>query len=155
MKTGVKGIEVVKSYEGLYLKAYRCPANVWTIGYGHTYQVTEGMEITQKQADSYLRWDLQTAENCVNLLPNINLLNQNQFDALVSFAFNLGCGNFKTSTLRKKVILNPIDDTIRFEFNRWIYAKGKKLNGLIRRRNEEADLYFTIFKLPKCVLCGR
>ena len=105
-----EGLNLIKRHEGLRLEAYKCPASVWTIGYGSTRDVHDGMIITEEQADKRLRWDCQTAENCVNELGD--LINSNQFDALVSFVFNLGCGNFNKSTLRKKVIANPLDKTI-------------------------------------------
>jgi len=148
-----EGLNLIKRHEGLRLEAYRCPAGVWTIGYGSTKDVREGMVITQEEADKRLKFDVYTSENCVNEVGD--LINQNQFDALVSFVFNLGCGRFKSSTLRKKVVKNPADKTIRYEFIRWVYAGGKKLNGLRKRRNEEADLYFTpVIRVSKCVLCG-
>jgi len=148
-----EGLNLIKRHEGLRLEAYRCPAGVWTIGYGSTKDVREGMVITQEEADKRLKFDVYTSENCVNEVGD--LINQNQFDALVSFVFNLGCGRFKSSTLRKKVVKNPADKTIRYEFIRWVYAGGKKLNGLRKRRNEEADLYFTpVDRVSKCVLCG-
>ena len=153
---GVEGLSLIKRFEGLYLVSYKCDAGVWTVGYGSTRDVHEGMIITEEQADKRLRFDVLTAGNCVNALPVIDLLNQNQFDALVSFVFNLGCGNFKRSNLRKRVIANPADRAIRKEFEKWIYAGGKKLNGLIKRRNEEADLYFTpVSGLSECLVCGR
>ena len=148
-----EGLSLIKRHEGLRLEVYRCPAGVWTIGYGSTKDVREGMVITQEEADKRLKFDVYTSENCVNEVGD--LINQNQFDALVSFVFNLGCGRFKSSTLRKKVVKNPADKTIRYEFIRWVYAGGKKLNGLRKRRNEEADLYFTpVIRVSKCVLCG-
>ena len=141
MKTSNKGIDLIKKHEGFRSKAYRCSANVLTIGYGHTLNVKSTDVITLDQAESFLRQDVEFAEKEVNK-HNLNI-NQNQFDALVSFVFNLGVGNFARSTLLRKIKSNPNDPTIRREFNRWIYAGGKVLNGLVRRRKEEADLYFT------------
>ena len=97
--------------------------------------------ITLDEAEYFLRQDVAFAEKEVSR-HNLNI-NQNQFDALVSFVFNLGVGNFARSTLLRKIKSNPNDPTIRKEFERWIYAGGKVLNGLVRRRREEADLYFT------------
>ena len=97
--------------------------------------------ITLHEAERFLRQDVEFAEKEVNR-HNLDI-NQNQFDALVSFVFNLGVGNFARSTLLRKIKSNPDDPTIRKEFERWIYAGGKVLNGLVRRRKEEADLYFT------------
>ena len=142
MKISNKGIELIKRHEGLVLKAYRCPADKWTIGYGHTLNVKSTDVINKEQAEYFLRQDVKSAESDVNR-EKLNLT-QNQFDALVSFVFNLGGGNFKKSTLLRKVKANPNDPTIRAEFERWIYAGGKVLNGLVKRRKEEADLYFTL-----------
>jgi len=140
MKTSDKGIEFIKRHEALRLKAYLDAAGVWTIGYGHTGGVNSGDVISEKQAEEFLRADLSTAERALN---STRLqLNQNQFDSLVSFVFNLGVGNFARSTLLRKIKSNANDPTIRKEFERWIYAGGKVLNGLVRRRREEADLYF-------------
>ena len=97
--------------------------------------------ITLDEAEYFLRQDVEFAEKEVNK-HNLNI-NQNQFDALVSFVFNLGIGNFARSTLLRKIKSNANDPTIRKEFERWIYAGGKVLNGLVRRRREEAELYFT------------
>jgi len=141
-ETGAEGLSLIKSFEGLVLDAYKCPAGVWTIGYGSTRDVHRGDVITEAEAEKRLKWDLRTAENCVNSIPNIDLLNQNQFDALVSFAFNVGCWNFKKSTLRRRIVNNPIDPDITYQFNRWVYAGGKLLKGLVKRRQAEADLYF-------------
>lgn len=140
MKTGSKGIALIKSYEGLKLEAYKCPAGVWTIGYGHTKGVIEGQVITKDQADIFLKEDLSDAEKAVNK-QNV-LFTQNQFDALVSFTYNLGSGNLEMSTLLKKAKVGPNDVTIKSEFAKWNKAKGEILNGLIRRREAEANLYF-------------
>lgn len=140
MKTGSKGIALIKSYEGLKLEAYKCPAGVWTIGYGHTKGVIEGQVITKDQADIFLKEDLSDAEKAVNK-QNV-LFTQNQFDALVSFTYNLGSGNLEMSTLLKKAKVDPNDVTIKSEFAKWNKAKGEILNGLIRRREAEANLYF-------------
>lgn len=141
MKTSNKGIDLIKKYEGFRAKAYRCRANVLTIGYGHTLNVKSTDVIDKAQAEYFLKQDVEFAEKEVNK-HNLNI-NQNQFDALVSFMFNLGVGNFARSTLLKKIKSNPNDPTIKKEFERWIYAGGKILTGLVRRRKEEAELYFT------------
>ena len=140
MKTSNKGIDLIKKHEGFRAKAYKCPAGKWTIGYGHTLNVKSTDVIDKAQAEVFLRQDVEFAEKEVNR-HNLNI-NQNQFDALVSFVFNLGVGNFTRSTLLRKIKSNPNDPTIRKEFERWIYAGGKVLNGLVRRRKEEAELYF-------------
>ena len=140
MKASDKGIELIKKHEGFRAKAYKCPADKWTIGYGHTLNVKSTDVIDKAQAEVFLRQDVEFAEKEVNK-HNLNI-NQNQFDALVSFVFNLGVGNFARSTLLRKIKSNANDPTIRREFERWIYAGGKILNGLVRRREEEANLYF-------------
>lgn len=141
MKTSAKGISLIKSFESLQLKAYRCPAGVLTIGYGHTgSDVFERMQITELQAKQLLSADLIPAENAVNA-QKLNI-NQNQFDALVSFAFNVGVGAFKSSSLLKIIKVNPMSANIRFEFSRWNKSGGQVLTGLIRRRTAESDLYF-------------
>lgn len=137
-----EGINLIKEFEGLELKAYLCPAGVWTIGYGHTKGVKKGDKITQLEADNFLKEDLSSFEKGVTRLIKSNI-NQNQFDALVSFAFNLGLANFKKSTLLKKVNSNPDDRTIVDEFIKWIHAGGKQLEGLKKRRQAEAYLYFS------------
>lgn len=140
MKTSQKGIDLIKKFEGLKLYAYLCPANVWTIGYGTTKDVKPGMTITEIEAENLLKRDLEKFENQVN---SLNLpFNQNQFDAIVSFTYNLGFGNLKSSTLLKKATANVNDDTIRIEFLKWVYAGGKKLEGLVKRRAAEHKLYF-------------
>ena len=143
MKTSNKGIDLIKKYEGLRLKAYKCPAGVWTIGYGHTgADVAEGLEITEERADELLLSDIAQFENHVNSVVK-STIKQNQFDALVSFAFNLGGLSIKNSTLLKRVNANPIDPAISDEFAKWVNAGGKRLAGLVKRRAEEAELYFS------------
>ena len=141
MITGSEGLSLIKRFDGLYLESYLCPAKVWTIGYGHTKGVVKGQKITEEEAEDFLKKDLAAAEKAVNSL-NVQLT-QNQFDALVSFVFNLGSGNFLSSTLCKKVKKDPNDPTIRNEFGRWVNSKGKKLPGLVKRRQEESELYFS------------
>ncbi len=139
MKASPNAYELIKKYEGLRLRAYRCPAGVLTIGYGHTSDVTEGMAITNEEAEQFLSQDITVAENAIN---KYNLaLNQNQFDALVSFVFNVGAGNFDRSTLLCKLKVNPYDNTIGDEFLRWVYATGRIISGLQKRRADEVRLY--------------
>ena len=130
------GLDLIKKYEGLRLTAYKpvSTEKYWTIGYGHYGpDVTQGMTITQAQADEYLKQDCASAVRSVNAL---NLpLNQNQFDALVSFTYNCGAGNLKT--LCKNRTIEEIGEKIVL-YNK---AGGKVLNGLVRRRNEEQALY--------------
>ena len=141
MNTSPKGIALIKEFEGLRLKAYQCPGGVWTIGYGHTAGVKPGMLITKTQAEEYLKADLIAFERYLNGLGLA--LNQNQFDALISFIYNVGTGNFSNSTLLRKVIVNPQDNSIMDEFLRWVYSKGRVLPGLQRRRLAEMKLYFS------------
>lgn len=140
MKASEKAYSLVRQFEGLRLTAYRCPAGVWTVGYGHTSGVLSGMIITKEQAEEFLRQDIEAVENIVNA--ECRNLRQCQFDALVSFVFNVGCGNFWKSTLLKKVKANPDDNSIMDEFLRWVYAKGVALSGLQKRRLAEMRLFF-------------
>ena len=142
MITGKNGIELIKKYEGLELKAYKCPAGKWTIGYGHTLNVKSTDVISRDDAEYFLKQDLKMSEDEIN--KQGLQLNQNQFDALVSFTFNLGVGNFRKSTLLKKLKVNVNDLSIAGEFKKWVNANGKKLAGLVRRRAEEAELYFKV-----------
>lgn len=151
MKTGQKGLKLIKEFEGFRSKPYLCSANVPTIGYGATYypggkKVTlNDQPITEEYAVQLLSVMLDTFEKAVDSFCRDDI-NQDQFDALVSFAYNLGTGNLKSSTLLKKVNANPNDPTIRDEFMKWVNAGGKKLPGLVRRRQAEADLYFGVSK---------
>jgi lysozyme len=146
--TSSKGIDLIKKYEGFSATVYRCAANVPTIGYGATYypdgkKVTMQDEpITESYAEFMLTRMLRDYENGVNRYVQTDI-NQNQFDALVSFAYNLGLGALKSSTLLKKVNIDPNDPTIPDEFKKWVKAGGKILNGLVKRRSEEAELYFS------------
>ena len=141
MNTSPKGIALIKEFEGLRLKAYQCPGGVWTIGYGHTAGVKPGIVISEAQAEEYLKADLIAFERYLNGLGLA--LNQNQFDALVSFIYNVGTGNFSNSTLLRKVRANPQENSIMDEFLRWVYSKGRVLPGLQRRRLAEMKLYFS------------
>lgn len=141
MKTSERGFELIKQFEGLRLQAYLCPAGVWTIGYGHTAGVQSGDVITDTQADAFLRDDVTLSERAVNQYVSVSLT-QCQFDALVSFSFNLGSGDLRTSTLLKK--LNAGDTAgAAGEFLHWVNAGGKKLPGLVRRREAEKALFET------------
>lgn len=135
MKVSEKGLAIIKKYEGCRLTAYVCPAGKLTIGYGHTKGVKKGQKITQAQAEAYLREDVAGAEKAVNAIGKG--FNQNQFDALVSFTYNCGSGNLKT--LCKDRSVDQIGEKIIL-YNK---ANGKKLNGLVRRREEEQRLYKT------------
>lgn len=133
---------MIKAWEGCRLKAYKCPAGVWTIGYGHTEGVKAGMNITQQQADAMFDEEIEKFERQVRPLVADVTLTQNQYDALVSLAYNIGVGALRKSTLLKKVKANPNDPTIRTAFMQWIRGGGKILPGLQRRREMEAKHYF-------------
>jgi lysozyme len=140
-----RGVELIKHFEGLYLTAYRCPAGVWTIGYGHTgieHQdgtVRPGRKITKEEAEELLRHDMREFGTRVAPLVKVPL-NDDQFSALVSFAFNVGMSAFTGSTLRKK--LNAGDYAgAAAEFAKWTKAAGKTLSGLVRRRASERNLF--------------
>ena len=141
MKASEKAYSLIRQFEGLRLTAYRCPAGIWTVGYEHTSGVVLGMAVTKEQAEEFLRSDIVAAENIVNT-ECLNL-RQCQFDALVSFVFNVGGGNFRKSTLLKMVKANPDDNSIMDEFLRWVYVKGVVLSGLQKRRLAEMRLYFS------------
>lgn len=139
MKTSLEGINLIKHFEGCELEAYKCPAGVWTIGYGHIKGVQEGDVITEQQADDMLVEELEEYENYIHNLVNCPL-NQNQFDALVSWVYNLGSSNLQASTLLK--VLNAGDYAgVPAQMLRWNKAGGKVLEGLTRRRQAEADLF--------------
>ena len=133
MMTSEKGIALIKSFEGCRLTAYLCPAGIWTIGYGHTAGVTQGQTITQAQADSFLKADLEKYEKYVTATGLA--LNQNQFDALVSFTYNCGAGNLK------KLIANRTLTEISEAILLYNKGGGKVLNGLVRRREAERKLF--------------
>ena len=146
MKTSPKGIELIKHYEGLKLTAYLCPASVDTIGYGTTRypdgrQVKPGDTITKEQAEEYLVNDLKYIE--VKVSRHFKTINQDQFDAVVSWVYNLGFGNLLASTLRRKIMADPNDPSIHGEWVKWVYAGKIKLDGLRRRRESEYVLYST------------
>lgn len=130
--------QFIKQFEGLCLEAAKCPAGVWTIGYGHTGNVLPGQKITAEEADRLLEADLRPI---VAALPQG--LTPNQRIALASLAFNIGLGAFGRSTLLRLVKSNPWNRRIEQEFMRWVYAGGKRLKGLENRRREEARIYFT------------
>ena len=152
MKASKSAYVLIHTFEGCRLHAYKCPSGVWTIGWGHTAGVYEGMTIIREQANELLKKDVAIFEDHLNYalglddagrMPNGLPISQHQFDALLSFTFNIGTGNLARSTLLRKVKANPKDPSIRGEFSRWVYGGGKRLPGLVRRRKMEADLYFS------------
>ena len=145
MKISSKGVSLIKQFEGCRLKAYKCPAGVWTIGYGHTTGVKDGDTITQQTADEYLRNDLATYEKTVLKYDSIYHFNQNQFDALVSFTFNCGAGNLKNLTQSGKHTIAQISAKLPL-YNK---ARGVVLRGLQRRRAAEKELFDTPIKSDK------
>lgn len=139
-KISEKGLNLIKQFEGCRLRAYQCSAGVWTIGYGHTSGVRQGQSITQAQAEEYLKQDCRKFENYVNNKAYVSVteeLNQNQYDALVSFAFNCGQGNLKT--LCKGRTTAQIATAIP-KYNK---AAGKVIAGLVKRRTAEQKLFNT------------
>ena len=139
LRTSKAGIDLIKSHEGLRLNAYMCPANVLTIGYGHTRNVYPGQVITQQEAIALLKEDLVRFEDAVNKYVTVPL-SQNQFDALVSFSFNVGISAFANSTLLRVLNLGNSFQAAS-QFSRWVHGGGQRLPGLVRRRKEERELF--------------
>lgn len=141
LKTSSVGLDLIKRWEGFRADAYRCPAGVWTIGYGHTLDVNPGSTLSLKQAELLLRNDLKRYEQAVNDYVTVPL-NQNQFDALASFCFNVGTSAFKNSTLLR--LLNQKQYIAAAEqLLRWTRGGGRVLPGLVKRRKAEFDLFMS------------
>ena len=140
-------IDLIKKFEGFRSEAYQDSVGIWTVGYGSTMwpdgkKVQPGQRMTIQEAEAVMTWELtRKGKEILSGLPT-TIINQNQYDALISFAYNLGVGALLKSTLFKKLKVNPNDPSIRAEFMRWVNAGGKKLTGLVRRREAEANLYF-------------
>ncbi len=143
MNYSKNGLHLTEQFEGCKLTAYPDPAtggDPWTIGYGHTgSEVHSGMTITQEQAENYLAEDVKKAEADVNAKVNVEIT-QNEFDALVDFAFNCGCGNLNNSTLLKKLNAGDYEGAAH-EFEKWDMAAGHHMAGLLRRREAEELLF--------------
>lgn len=157
MQTSPAGIALIKHFEGFSATPYQCPAGYWTIGYGHVLksgqcplvsgkkasssfrQETECVSITETQAEELLLQDISYIEGSVKRLLPVPLT-QGQFDALVSFTYNLGPGALQRSTLRQKVLRLDHSSAV-LELSKWVYAGGQKLPGLVKRRRAEAKLY--------------
>jgi lysozyme len=139
MRTSEAGIDLIKSFEGCRTVAYQDVVGVWTIGYGHTIDVKEGMRITQHQCDVMLEVDIETYENYVNEQVDVSLT-QNQFDALVSWVYNLGPTNLRNSTMLKVLNAGKYEE-VPYQMKRWNRAGGKVLKGLVVRREAEAELF--------------
>ena len=140
-------VDAVKGFEGLRLEAYRCPSGVWTIGYGHTSGVTQGMKVNEGWAESALKQDLNEVMKHVERL-GLPLNTQGQIDSVVDFVFNLGITKFKQSTLRKRIAENAGDDAICAEFKKWVFCtqngKNVKLPGLVKRREWECKRWISV-----------
>ena len=139
MKLGERGTEILKYFEGCKLTAYQNSLGVWTIGYGHTKGVYDGMTITQDQAEQMLLSELEEYEGYIENMVTVPLT-QNQFDALVVWVYNLGPTNFKNSTLLKELNAGNYNAAGQ-EITRWNKAGGKVLAGLVKRREAEAELF--------------
>lgn len=145
MEVNKAGKDLIKRFEGCKLRAYKCPAGLWTIGYGNTFyedgtKVKQGDVITQQRAEQLFDLIVDDFAQKVDALVKSNV-SENNFSALVSFTFNVGIGNFQRSTLLRKVNANPKDATIPAEMKKWVRANGEVLKGLVRRREAEAKLY--------------
>jgi lysozyme len=146
MKVNSEGYALIKKFEGCVLKAYKCPSGIWTIGYGNTFyedgmKVKEGDVITQARAEELAKFIID--QFAVTIAPFIlQPLNDNQFSACVSLAYNIGTGGFKRSSVFRKLNVNPNDATIADSFRLWNKGGGKVLKGLVRRREAEIALYF-------------
>lgn len=139
MRISNEGRALIRKFEGCRLVAYQCSAGIWTIGYGHTKGVKQGDTCTQVQAEVWLSEDLEDAEDAVHILVRVPIT-QNQFDALVSFTFNLGIKSLMQSTLLSLLNQGKAKDA-GAQFHRWCNAGGKRVEGLVRRRAAEADLF--------------
>jgi len=139
MNISQEGISLIKKFEGCELEAYKCAAGVWTIGYGHTKDVKENDVITKEEAESMLVHELQEYCNDVDIAVKVDL-KQNEFDALVSWTYNLGPTNLNSSTMLR-VLNEGKHDDVPTQIKRWNKAGGEVLKGLIRRRNAEALMF--------------
>lgn len=139
MNISERGLELIREHEGCRLESYQDSVGIWTIGYGHIKGVQRGTACTQEQAEAWLEEDVKTAETCVNGAVTVPMT-QGEFDALVSFTFNLGCRALRNSTLLRK--LNAADyDGAAAEFARWDHAGNKQVAGLTARRKAEVERF--------------
>ena len=137
MKTSQRGINLIKQFEGVRLTAYKCPAGVYTIGYGHTRGVKRGMKITEEEASAFLTADLLNSEKAVERYDSVYHWNQNEFDAFVSFTFNCGAANLRSLLRNGRRNRSQIAETLPL----YRKAGGKVLKGLERRRAAEKALF--------------
>lgn len=149
-KFSMTAVNLIKKFEGLRLSAYKDGGGVWTIGYGYTPGVKEGMLITRERAEDLLKIYLYNQDKELNkILKDVKLLSQMQYDAIVSFAYNVGCSAIMTSTFLKKIkqgnFVGAANELVRVDqtgaYHGWIYDNGKKVNGLIKRRKEEKEFF--------------
>ena len=140
-KVSDNGIDILIQFEGFRNKAYLDSVGVPTIAWGHTKGVKLGMKCDEEQGEKWLKEDIEPLENYLNTIPELDT--QGKFDACVDFCYNLGIGNFKSSTLLKKIKNKASDNEICKQFRRWVYAGGKKLTGLVRRREAECELWIS------------
>lgn len=133
-------VEKIKEFEGFRACAYKCPAGIWTIGYGHTSGVKKGDKISKERAEKFLREDLK---KCYPVIMKCRGdFNQNQFDSLCSFVFNLGSRKFESSTLYKVLQKDRFSDEVGKQIRRWVYSGKSVLKGLVKRREWEAQNYY-------------
>lgn len=144
MRTSAAGRDLIRRFEGCELRAYLCSAGVPTIGVGHTRGVKMGATCSREQVDVWLTEDLEEAEDAVHICVRVPM-NQNQFDALVSFTFNLGIKSLSQSTLLRLFNEGKAKEA-GAQFHRWCNAGGKRVEGLVRRRAAEADLFLRAVK---------
>lgn len=139
-----KAVNLIKEFEGFRENAYKCPAGVWTIGYGWTHGVKEGDTITESEASKLVQKEVDKIAEQIRLSLEYGVfekLSENQVCALIDFVYNLGIGNFRTSTLRKLIQKGNFEDAGK-QFERWNKAGGKVLEGLTRRRIAEKELWY-------------
>ncbi len=138
--------EKIKEFEGCKLQAYQDAAGVWTIGYGHTYNVRQGDKISQQYADMLLQEDIEHVERHLIALhdPEVGCWTKAQLDAVVCFAFNVGIQRWRTSTLRRYIMQDKPAQMIVEAWMSWVYAGGKQLPGLVKRREWESERFFNV-----------
>ena len=139
LRTNQRGLELIGNAESCRTQPYMCPANVLTVGIGSTTNVKPGKAYTHEEIAAMWAGDMKSAEKCVNLYANGRMMNDNQFSAVSSLTFNIGCGNLKTSTLARYANRQQWGEMCG-QLHRWVYANGKKLNGLAKRRAYEYKL---------------
>ena len=153
MKIGTEGIKLIKSFEGCVLTAYKCPAGILTIGWGHTKDVYERMSITQEEADALFLEDIKIYEDAVNNYVSKFNFNQNQFDALTSFAYNCGIGSLNSICSLNSIA--EIAAELPLYCNAYVNGVKTQLAGLVRRRKEELELFLKDITIETSVSCKR